>query len=61
MLYAQWRYRGLDPYVATYGDKEPGPWPARHEAVLTAFAIHAALTEGATKDFLDAFGDGLGG
>lgn len=61
MLYGQWRFRGLDPFVVLYGDTQPGPWESRREAVLTAFAIHAAASEGATKDFIEAFGALAGG
>lgn len=53
-LYAQWRFRGLDPYEAYNG---PGcsasPWPGRVEAVLTAFAIEAASNERAGSDLAE--------
>jgi hypothetical protein len=41
-LYAQWRFRGLDPFEALNGAGVECPWPARREAVLFGFALHAA-------------------
>lgn len=55
-LYAQWRYRGVSPRVAFLG---PGAarslFPEREEAILVAFAEHAALQEGAARDAIEAF------
>jgi hypothetical protein len=63
-LYAQWRFRGIDPWVA-YNGRVPRSgevvWPSRLEAVLTAFAIEAAQRERDSGDILQAisaFGGG---
>lgn len=61
MLYAQWRFRGQDPYAVLFGDLEPGPWPSRREAVLTAFATYAADAEHAALNFMEAFAGTMGG
>lgn len=52
-LYAQWRFRGIDPFVAFNGEgcSDP-PWPGRLEAVMTAFAMEAAMHERAPTDLM---------
>lgn len=53
-LYAQWRFRGIDPYVALNGvEAPPSPWPGRVEAVMTAFAMEAAGHERAMSDMAE--------
>ena len=43
VLYAQWRYRGLDPFRYVHGEgPEPGP---RYESMLAGFATYAARIE----------------
>lgn len=59
-LYAQWRFLGLDPFRAFGGLGEPA-FPERVEAMLTAFALHAANAESAVQDAIEALGSGLGG
>ena len=42
-LYAQWRYRGQDPFAAVHGDRgSPG---FRYESLLAAFAVYSARIE----------------
>ncbi|MCA1571141.1 MAG: hypothetical protein LC798_12660 [Chloroflexi bacterium] len=54
MLYAIWRFRGLDPWAALGGQGTP---PAGyHEELLTGFALHAAQQERAIADIAEAFG-----
>lgn len=55
-LYAQWRYRGLSPFAALNGSGagEP-PFPGRVEALLTAFAIHAAEVDRAVLSIAEGF------
>lgn len=60
MLYVLWRFRGVDPYERLHGGaRPPGPFPDRHDALLTAFAVHAALNESAVRDLGEALA-GLG-
>lgn len=52
-LYAQWRFRGIDPYVTYNGvGCLASPWPGRVEAVMTAFAIEAAMFEAAPSNLM---------
>lgn len=40
LLYAQWRYRGLDPFTSIHGE---GEIPThRYEAMMAGFAVYAA-------------------
>lgn len=48
------------PWKAWSGIEEP-PWPSRGEAVLKAFAIHAAEVDTTTHDLLDAILGSFGG
>jgi len=59
LLFAQWKHRGIRPSKAWAGF-DVAPWPAREEAVLKAFAIHAAEIETTTHDLLQGILGALG-
>jgi hypothetical protein len=51
-LYSQWRYRGIDPFTYLHrGADVDEAWEDGREAVLTAFAEHAASVDRAMLDF----------
>lgn len=54
-LYADWRFRGLDPFTAYGGRGEP-QFPSRVEALEVAFAEYAALQESLVGDFVIQLG-----
>jgi hypothetical protein len=56
--YCQWRFRNAPPYETLCGEP-PGPWPARLDAVLTAFALYAGEQEGSVLTVVEAFGEGM--
>lgn len=60
VLYSQWRFRNIDPVVALRGREsaeDSPPWPSRLEAVMAAFAMHAAEAEGGASEFVRAFAE----
>lgn len=57
MLYAQWRFRGVDPWESWNGRRpREGEivWTSRREALLSAFAWEAAERERDVTDVLQA-------
>lgn len=64
MLYAQWRFRGVDPWVAHNGrhPRQGEPmWPSRLNALLVAFAWEAAEREKDVQDLKEGLMDAFGG
>lgn len=60
-LYAQFRFRGMDPYEYLRGGPASEAWYDGHEAVLAAFAENAATQERAMTDLGMALAAGIGG
>ncbi len=56
LVYARWRYEGMDPTLALMGPGAASSWPARVDAVLAGFSVHAAGQEGLLADALRALG-----
>lgn len=55
-MYGQWRFRGIHPFELYTGlPVSEALWPARIEAVMQAFAIHAAMHERTIQDIAKAF------
>ena len=57
LLYTAWKHRGIMPWKA-WADLDQPRWPSRGEAVLKAFAIHAAELEHMVGDVLDSLASG---
>ena len=55
LLYAQWRFRGIDPYAYVHVGESTPP-SNQYESLMAGFAVYAARTEEASLQSLGVLG-----